>query len=31
MGKASAYSVILFTGILVISLIQIWLLRDRHA
>ncbi|MCX5520401.1 sugar ABC transporter permease [Kaistia defluvii] len=30
MGKASTYSVVLFTGILVISLLQIWLLRDRH-
>jgi ABC-type sugar transport system permease subunit len=31
MGKASAYSVVLFGGILVISLLQIWLLRDRRA
>ncbi|MDQ0474614.1 carbohydrate ABC transporter permease [Labrys wisconsinensis] len=31
MGRAGAYSVVLFGGILVISLLQIWLLRDRHA
>lgn len=31
MGRASAYSIVLFGGILVISLVQIWLLRDRHA
>ena len=28
MGSASTYSIVLFTGILVISLVQIWLLRD---
>lgn len=31
MGRASAYSIVLFGGILLISLAQIWLLRDRHA
>ncbi len=31
MGKASAYSAVLFGGILVISLLQIWLLRDGRA
>ena len=31
MGRASAYSVVLFGGILVVSLVQIWLLRDRNA
>lgn len=31
MGRASAYSVVLFGGILLISLAQIWLLRDRRA
>ena len=31
MGRASAYSVVLFGGILLISLVQIWLLRDRNA
>jgi ABC-type sugar transport system permease subunit len=31
MGRASAYSVVLFGGILIVSLVQIWLLRDRNA
>lgn len=31
MGLASTYSVVLFLGILLISLIQIWLLRDNNA
>ncbi len=31
MGKASAYSAVLFGGIMIISLLQIWLLRDRRA
>lgn len=31
MGRASTYSIILFGGILIISLIQIWLLSDRRA
>ncbi|MGX5720792.1 carbohydrate ABC transporter permease [Shinella zoogloeoides] len=31
MGRASAYSVVLFGGILLVSLVQIWLLRDRNA
>ena len=31
MGRASTYSVVLFASILIISLAQIWLLRDRHA
>ena len=30
MGRASAYSIVLFAGILAVSLLQIWLLRDRH-
>jgi len=30
MGRASAYSVVLFLGIFAISLLQIWLMRDRH-
>jgi len=30
MGRASAYSVVLFGGILAISLLQIWFLRDRN-
>lgn len=30
MGRASAYSVVLFAGIFVISVLQIWLMRDRH-
>jgi ABC-type sugar transport system permease subunit len=29
-GLASTYSIVLFAGILLISLAQIWLLRDRH-
>ncbi|MEQ8965017.1 MAG: sugar ABC transporter permease [Azospirillaceae bacterium] len=29
LGRASAYSIVLFTGILAISLAQIWLLGDR--
>jgi len=29
MGRASTYSIVLFTGILAISLAQIWLLRER--
>ena len=31
MGLASTYSIILFSGILIISLIQIWLLKDNNA
>lgn len=31
MGRASAYSVVLFLGILGISLFQIWLMRDRRS
>ena len=31
MGLASTYSIILFSGILLISLIQIWLLRENNA
>ncbi|OCW57055.1 carbohydrate ABC transporter permease [Hoeflea olei] len=31
MGRASAYSVVLFGGILAISLVQLWFLRDRNA
>ncbi|MFO1144384.1 MAG: sugar ABC transporter permease [Amaricoccus sp.] len=31
MGRASAYSTVLFLGILAISLAQIWLLSDRRA
>ncbi|MDR3440123.1 sugar ABC transporter permease [Telmatospirillum sp.] len=30
MGRASTYSVVLFIGIFAISLLQIWLMRDRH-
>ena len=30
MGKASAYSVILFVGIIIISIVQVRLLRSRH-
>ncbi|WP_319533661.1 sugar ABC transporter permease [uncultured Cohaesibacter sp.] len=30
MGRASTYSVVLFVGIFGISLLQIWLMRDRH-
>lgn len=30
MGRASTYSVVLFGGILLVSLLQIWLLRERH-
>ena len=30
MGKASAYSIVLFIGIMIISLIQVRLLRSRH-
>jgi ABC-type sugar transport system permease subunit len=30
MGRASAYSVVLFVGIFAISILQIWLMRDRH-
>lgn len=30
MGRASAYSVVLFGGILLISLAQLWLLRERN-
>ncbi|MFB2552414.1 carbohydrate ABC transporter permease [Ensifer soli] len=30
MGRASAYSVVLFGGILLISLVQIWFLRERN-
>lgn len=30
MGRASAYSVVLFVGIFAISVLQIWLMRDRH-
>lgn len=31
MGRASAYSVVLFLGILAISLSQIWFMRERNA
>ena len=31
MGLASTYSIILFSGILLISLVQIWLLRENNA
>jgi ABC-type sugar transport system permease subunit len=31
MGRASAYSVVLFIGILFVSLVQIWFLRERNA
>ena len=30
MGRASTYSIVLFVGIFAISLLQIWLMRDRH-
>ena len=29
MGKASAYSIVLFVGIMIISIVQVWLLRAR--
>ena len=31
MGTASAYSMVLFVGILCISLVQIWLMRSRSS